>query len=107
MFRLLFRTIGILALAAAFVALVVDGTRSIAAGEITMARLGDMAQQVLGAKFATLQPLIERNLTPLLWSLVVANLLALPLWVVMAILGILLVLATGARQDSIGFSTRP
>ena len=107
MFRLIFRSFGILALASAFVALVVDGTRSIAAGEIMMARLGEMAQQALGAKFAALQPLIERNLTPLLWNLVVERLLLVPLWIVLAALGILLVLATQARRDDIGFSPRP
>lgn len=106
MIRLIFRSFGILALACAFVALVVDGTRSIAAGEIMMARLGEIAQHALGAKFAALQPLIERNITPLLWSLVVERLLLVPLWLVLAALGIGLVLATQARRDEIGLSSR-
>ena len=107
MFRVLFRITGILALAGAFVALVVDGTRSIAAGQISMARLGDPLQQALGPKFANLQPLIERNISPLLWDPVLVRLLLVPTWVALMLLGCLLILATRQRRAKIGFATRP
>ena len=106
MFRLLFRILAILALAGGFVALVVDGTRSIAAGEISMAGFGEVLQQALGPKFATLQPALAR-LTPLLWDPVALKVLATPLWIVLILLGIFLVLATRRREPKIGFSSRP
>ncbi len=106
MFRILLRILGILALAGGFVTLVVDGTRSIAAGEVSMAGLGEVSQQVLGPKFASLQPAIAR-LSPLLWDPVALGVLAAPLWIVLVAPGIMLVLATRRREPKIGFSARP
>ena len=107
MFRILLRVTGMLALAGAFVALVVDGTRSIAAGQITMTRLGEALQQVLGTKFAALQPAIERNISPLLWDPVMVRLLWTPTWAVLMLLGCLLILAARKRGGQIGFASRP
>lgn len=107
MLRLLFRLAGILSLAGAFVALVVDGTRSIAAGEPGMARLGEQLQQVLGPKYAVIQPAVERNISPLLWDPVLVRLFQAPTWGVLAIVGILLILLTKPREPQIGYSVRP
>lgn len=107
MIRLLFRLLGILALAGAFVMAVIDGTSSIAAGEWVITGAKALLIRVLGDKFALIQPAIERHVTPLLWDPVLASLLALPAFSLLALLGALLILATAKRRPKIGFSSRP
>lgn len=107
MIRLLFRLLGIMALAGAFVMAVVDGTSSIAAGEWVITGTKALLVQMLGDRFALIQPAIERHMTPLLWDPVLVALLGLPVFAVLALLGALLILATGKRRPTIGFSSRP
>ena len=106
MLRLAVRILGIFALAGAFVAAVIDGTRSIAAGEISMVQLGEQMQILLGPKFSMLQPFIEHSLSPIVWNQVVVRLLMTPIWVVLLVLGVGFLAATQQRRGEIGFSTR-
>ena len=107
MVRLFFRIAGWLALAASFVATVIDGTQSIAADAIMLTASGQLLAQVLGARFAAIQPAVERNISPLLWDPVLATLFRLPAFAVLAALGVLLILATARRGERIGYSSRP
>lgn len=107
MFRLFFRIAGWLALAGSFVAAVIDGTQSIAADEIELTGFGQFLGQVLGTRFAAIQPAVERNITPLLWDPVLVQMFRVPSFAVLALLGVLLVLATERRRKRIGYSSRP
>lgn len=97
MLRFLSRLIGFCMMAAAFVALVVDGTRSIAAGEFEATPLGATAFWLFPAKFPILQPAVERHLHPWLWDPLLVNLLLAPTWAVLGALGFLL-FAVGLRR---------
>ena len=102
MFRLAFRLAGLAAIALAFALLVKDATRSIAGGEIALTPLGLDAVTLFPAKFALLQPALERNLHPFLWDPVALTLLRLPTWAALAALGGLLFYAVRRRAAPIG-----
>lgn len=107
MIQLTLRLLGWLASAGAFVALLIDGTQSIAADEIRVTLLGPLLIQAMGQRFAAMQGAIERNVSPLLWDPVLTRLFALPVFIVLALMGALLILAAARRRPPIGFSSRP
>jgi hypothetical protein len=106
MLRIIFRFIGLMLLAAGFAALVVDGTRSIAGGEITLTSLRETATMIAPAKFALLQPALEKKLGLWAWNPVATLFLSIPTWIIVGGLGLLLVLATRRRAPQIGYSSR-
>jgi hypothetical protein len=103
MFRLLARIAGFLVLAAGFAALVIDGTRSIAGHEIILTPFGDL----LRTRLPALQQAIVQNIHPLLWDPVTTGLLRLPVWLVLAAAGGLLLWVARRRAPAIGYSSRP
>ena len=66
MFRFLARAFGLILIAAGFVGLVIDGTRSIANGGIMFTPIGEAAYRVFGERYLLLQPAIERHIHPAL-----------------------------------------
>ena len=105
MIRFFFRVIGFFLLAGAFAALVIDGTRSIAGGMLSLTPLGATIAWLAPAKFAALKPLID-HLNPYLWNLVMVHLLLLPTWLVIGGFGTLIMALTQKRQPKIGYSSR-
>ena len=97
MLRLALRLFGLLTLAGAFAALVIDGTRSIAAGEVMLTPLGSTAIWLFPAKFPILQPAVERHLHPWLWDPLLVSLLLTPTFLALGGLGLLL-FAAGLRR---------
>src|SRR5436305_10226088 len=79
MIRLTFRFLGVLLLAAAFAALIIDGTKSIAASAVIYTPAADTAQQIFPEKYKLLQPALE-YIHPLLWNPGMATILRLPIW---------------------------
>ena len=77
MIRLFFRFLGMLLLAAAFAALIIDGTKSIAANAVIYTPTADTAAQVFPDKFKLLQPALE-GIHPLLWNPAMTSILRLP-----------------------------
>jgi hypothetical protein len=106
MFRLTLRFLGLLLLAAAFAALVVDGTRSIAGGALSLTPLRQTMIWLMPEKFATLKLALQHALPRFLWDPVVVNVLLMPTWLVVGIVGILLMLLTQKRRPRIGYSDR-
>jgi hypothetical protein len=105
MFRMLFRIIGFFMLAAAFADLVVDGTRSIAGGALSLTPLDKTIAWLAPDKIATLKPAID-HLNPFLWDPVMVHFLLLPTWLVIGALGALLMVLTQKRRPKIGYSSR-
>jgi hypothetical protein len=106
MFRFLARAIGLLLIAAGFVGMVIDGTRSIANGAMTFSPIGEVAFRLLGERYLLLQPAIERHIHPLLWDPIVLNLTLLPASVVAFALGALLLWLGQKPPQTIGFEAR-
>ena len=103
MLRFSFRIAGFLALASAFAALVIDGTRSIAGGAISVTLLG----AVLKKWESEIERVISLRLHPWLWDPVTLEFMRLPLWFVLGALGLLFLLVTQRSAPAIGFSSRP
>lgn len=78
MFRFLFRLIGFILLAAGFVALVIDGTKSIAAGRVMVTVLGETWRNLHFASLQVAQPAIERHVAVWLWDPVILSVLLSP-----------------------------
>jgi hypothetical protein len=105
MTRLFFRFVGLLFLAGAFAALIVDGTRSISSGSLEILPLGRGATKVAPELFVKLHTVLEIH-TPLLWDPVLVTILLLPAWLVFGGLGFLLMVLTRPRTPKIGYSRR-
>jgi hypothetical protein len=105
MFRILLRLVGYLMLAGAFVALVVDGTRSIAASSLSFLRIADVLDRVAPKAQAGLQAALE-PLSPVLWDPVALRLLGAPLTVALLLFGILAVLGAAEREPAVGTLAR-
>ena len=103
--RLSFRLAGLLLLAGAFAALVVDGTRSVAAGMLVVLPLGRTLMLVSPAGFEKFHVLVETK-APVLWDPVLATTFLLPTWLVLGVLGLVLIAMTRPRSPTIGYSRR-
>ncbi len=105
MFRVLSRVLGYLLLAGAFVAAVVDGTRSIAASGLLWTKLGDPLERMAPKALPALQGALS-GLHPLLWDPLAVRLLGAPLALVLLVLGVLFVLLAADREPTIGYVAR-
>ena|SRR5215212_105321 len=77
MVRFLLRVLGLLLLAAGFVGLVIDGTRSIANSQVVLTPFGELAFSLFPRSFPLIEPTVTR-LNPFLWDPIVRTLLLLP-----------------------------
>lgn len=105
MFTILIRLVGYLMLAGAFVALVVDGTRSIAASSLTLLRLSDALDRLAPKAQPALQAWLQQA-SPVLWDPVALRLLAVPLSFALLVVGVLAVLAAAEREPGVGTLAR-
>jgi hypothetical protein len=103
MIRFLLRTLGLLFLAAAFIFLVYDGTRSIAANVLLYSKVDEIWSLLHTASLQQLQPSIERNGPPWLWDPVVTTVLDAPAVVVLGIIGAILILLGRRKKPLIGY----
>jgi hypothetical protein len=106
MTRLFLRVLGLVMLAGAFAACVIDGARSIADSRLSITPLGAAAYWAFPTKFPLLQTFVERQIHPLLWDPILLNLLKAPTWVALGLLGAALLYAMRRRPPPIGHSNR-
>ena len=89
MFRFTFRLIGYLALVGAFIAIVVDGARSIAAGRLVYSALGDAWTYLAPRSLASVQAMLSPSLRDTaLGTVLLAP--TVPLLIVLAVVFLLL-----------------
>lgn len=105
MIRFILRLIGLVLLAGAFAALIVDGTRTIAGGSLVLTPLGQTLLWAMPLRLESLQAQIK-HLNPYLWDPVAVKFLALPTWVVAGVLGCLVLALPRKRRSKIGYSNR-
>lgn len=104
MIRFLLRALGFLLIVAAFAAIVVDGTRSIAGGRPLFYALGDTAAWLGGARFEAATGYLSK--APSLVQTFATALLGAPGWVVTGLLGLLLLVLGRSPPDGIGRPVR-
>ena len=103
MIRFVFRFFGLWILAAGFVALVRDGTKSIAGNAIFITRLGEDWNNLHAASQDALNALVTRYAGLAAWELVTLYLLAAPTWLVLGIVGSLFILIGRKKKPLIGY----
>lgn len=106
MIRFLLRFLGLILLAGAFAAAVIDGARSLAAQQAMLTPMGLALDLAFPSKFPLLQPFVEKRLHPLLWDPVLVAILSAPAFVDMAALGIVLFYLARPRPPEIGVPSR-
>ncbi len=106
MIRFLLRVSGLLAMAAGFVVLVIDGTRGIANSTFALTALSGTGERLMPTLFPLMGPAVERNLHPLLWDPVLTTLLKVPTFAAALLLGFLLLRLGRKPDEPIGFDTK-
>ena len=103
MIRFVFRFVGLWILAAGFVFLVRDGTKSIAGNSVFMTALRDDWNNIHGTSLESLQALAEKHAGQAAWELASTYVLGAPTWLVLGIIGSLLILLGRKRKPLIGY----
>ena len=103
MIRFVFRFLGLWILAAGFVFLVRDGTKSIAGNSVFMTSLRDDWNNIQGTSLESLQALTEKYVGAALWEFASAYVLGAPTWLVLGIIGSILILLGRKRKPLIGY----
>jgi hypothetical protein len=104
--RFLSRFIGLLFAAGAFVAFVIDGTKSIADSSIQTEPVGAVWLFLDQASFVAAQEAIQRNFSPVLWDRVIQPILSLPLFVALMIVAAIFLLLGRRPRSRIGYAVR-
>ena len=104
MIRFFFRLIGLLCLAAAFVLVIYDGTKSIAGNALYITSLRVLWDLINAGSLAQLKPLIQPYVNGMLWDPLMLALLAAPSWSVFGVLGIFFILLGRKRKPLIGYA---
>ena len=104
MIRFLFRTLGLLFLAAAFVFVVYDGTKSIAADALLYTKVDEIWSLVHAVSLQQLQPFLEKKAPPWLWDPVAVTVLNAPAMAAFGIIGAIFVLLGRRKKPLIGYA---
>jgi hypothetical protein len=104
MIRFLLRVIGLLCLAAAFLLVIYDGTKSIAANSLVFTSLRALWELINAGSLAKLEPLIRPYAGGLLWDPGMVTVLAAPAWVVLSLFGIVFILLGRRKRPLIGYA---
>ena len=104
MIRFLLRFIGLICLAAAFILVIYDGTKSIAANKLFLTSARTLWELINAGSLAKLKPLLEPYGGGILWDPVMVYILAVPSWSLLGGFGILLLLLGRRKKPLIGYA---
>jgi len=104
MIRFLFRFVGLICLAAAFILAIYDGTKSIAANNLYLTSVRTLWDLINAGSLARLQPVIQYYANGYLWDPLMLCFLSAPSWVVLGFLGIVLLLLGRKKKPLIGYA---
>jgi len=104
MIRFLLRFIGLICLAAAFILLIYDGTKSIAGNRVFLTSVRSLWELLNAASLAKLEPTIRSYVGGYLWDPVMVAILAAPSWGLLGFLGILFLLLGRRKKPLIGYA---
>jgi hypothetical protein len=105
MIRFLFRFLGLVTLAAAFIFVVYDGVRFIANQRLDFTTVGYVWASVHQASLEQFRPAVERNLAPWLWqALIQPYFLEQPASLLLLIVGAIFILLGRRKRPLIGYA---
>jgi hypothetical protein len=103
MIRSLLRILGLVFLAAGFVFVIYDGTKSIADHTFYVSKFSMTWAEIHQSSLQSLQAAVEKNLT-WLWNPILQAVLEQPTWLVLGMLGIILILLGRKKKPLIGYA---
>lgn len=103
MIRGFLRFIGLIILAAAFIFLIYDGTKSIADQSFFITRSADVWSSLHQSSLIALQPWVETNIAPWAWNPGVVTVINQPAWLILGLIGIVLILLGRRKRPLIGY----
>src|SRR5262245_24454913 len=103
MIRFLFRFVGLWVLAAGFIFLIYDGTKSIAGNQLFLTKVQDVWGTVHQASLLALRPALE-HYSGVLWDPAMKTFLDQPVALVLGILGAIMMLLGRKKRALIGYS---
>jgi hypothetical protein len=103
MIRFLFRFIGLICLAAAFILVIYDGTKSIAGNRLFLTSVRALWELINAGSLQKLKPLMDPYASGFLWDPVMLVILAAPSWSLLGGFGILLLLLGRRKKPLIGY----
>jgi hypothetical protein len=104
MIRLLIRLMGLLLLAGGFVALIVDGTRSLAGGSLNVTSMAGALQGTAPLLYRSLQAAVQGNFPDFVWDRLLAFLVLVPLSAALGGLGALLIVLSHKQEATLGYT---
>jgi hypothetical protein len=104
MIRSLFRSLGMVFLAAGFIFVIYDGTKSIADKGLHITKLGQTWSDIHQNSLLALKPLIEQKVGGWLWNPVMQTILEQPTWMILGIVGMMLILMGRRKKPLIGYA---
>lgn len=104
MIRFLFRFIGLICLAAAFILVIYDGTKSIAGNSLFLTTVQALWELISAGSFAKLKPLIAPYAGGLLWDPVMLVILTTPAWGLLGFFGVVLLMLGRKKKPLIGYA---
>jgi hypothetical protein len=104
MIRFLVRFIGLISLAAAFILVIYDGTKSIAGSSLSLTTVRALWELINAGSLAKVKPLIDHYAGGLLWDPVMLSILAAPAWALLGVFGILLLIIGRKKRPLIGYA---
>jgi hypothetical protein len=104
MIRFLLRFVGLLCLAAAFILVIYDGTKSIAGNALSLTSVRALWELINAASLAKLEPLIRPYAGGLLWDPGMVTLLSAPAWGMLGFFGIVLLVVGRRKRPLIGYA---
>lgn len=104
MIRLLLRFIGLICLAAGFILLIYDGTKSIAGNRLFLTSVRALWELINASSLAKLEPTIQFYAGGYLWDPVMMTILSAPSWGLLGGLGIILLLLGRKKRPLIGYA---
>ena len=104
MIRFLLRFLGLWVLAAAFIFLVYDGTKSIAGNALYVTSVGDTWNALHSTSLQLFQPAVERHIALWLWDPVILTVLTAPTWLALAVVAAFFMICGRKRRPLIGYA---
>jgi len=103
MIRFFLRFIGLICLAAAFILLIYDGTKSIAGNALFLTSVRTLWELINAGSLAKLEPVIRSYAGGYLWDPLTVTVLAAPSWSLLGIFGILFLMLGRKKKPLIGY----
>jgi hypothetical protein len=104
MIRFLLRFIGLICLAAGFILLIYDGTKSIAGNRLFLTSVRTLWELINAGSLARLEPVIRSYAGGYLWDPVLVTVLAAPSWGLLGFFGILFLVLGRKKKPLIGYA---